>query len=73
LPTIARSFQGSLIDKLERGDRNLIVREVAEIFRVTNGTIYRLARRHAIPSFKFGGSLLFNPQALAQWMRGGTR
>jgi excisionase family DNA binding protein len=70
LPCIASSFQGGLIEKLERGDRNLIVREVAEIFRVTPGTVYRLARKHAIPSFRFGGSVLFNPQKLAQWMRG---
>lgn len=70
LPAIVASFQGGLIDKLERADRNLIVREVAEIFRVTPGTVYRLARKHAIPSFRFGGTLLFNPQALARWMRG---
>jgi excisionase family DNA binding protein len=69
-PTTVSSFQGGLIQKLEHGDRNLIVREVAEIFRVTPGTVYRLARKHAIPSFRFGGSLLFNPQKLAQWMRG---
>jgi excisionase family DNA binding protein len=70
LLAIASSFQGGIIKKLEHGDRNLIVREVAEIFRVTNGTVYRLARKHAIPSFKFGGTILFNPQRLAQWMRG---
>jgi excisionase family DNA binding protein len=70
LPTLASSFQGGLIEKLERSDHSLIVREVAEIFRVTPGTVYRLARKHVIPSFRFGGSLLFNPQKLAQWMRG---
>ena len=70
LPTIASSFQGGLIEKLERGDRNLKVREVAEILRVSTGTVDRLARKHATPSFRFGGSVLFNPQALARWMRG---
>jgi excisionase family DNA binding protein len=68
--TTLAPVEGGLIDKLEHSDRNLIVREVADIFRVTPGTVYRLARKHAIPSFRFGGSLLFNPQKLAQWMRG---
>jgi excisionase family DNA binding protein len=66
---MAHSFQGGLIDKLERTDHALIAAEVAEIFRVTCGTVYRLARNHAIPSFRFGGAVLFDPQALARWMR----
>jgi excisionase family DNA binding protein len=57
LSSIASSFQGGLIESLERGTRALLVEEVAEIFRVTPGTVYRLARKHAIPSFRFGGSL----------------
>lgn len=69
-PSALLPVQGGLIEKLEHSDRNLIVPEVAEIFRVTPGTVYRLARKHAIPSFRFGGSVLFNPQKLAQWMRG---
>lgn len=66
---ITHSFESGLIESLEHGDRALVASEVAAIFRVTTGTVYRLARRHAIPSFRFGGSLLFNPQALAKWMR----
>lgn len=69
LPAMVRSFQGGLIENLERTDHALIVAEVAEIFRVTCGTIYRLAGKHAIPSFRFGGSILFDPQALARWIR----
>ena len=63
------SLQGGLIHKLEHTDHALVVTEVAEIFRVTTWTVYRLAKRNAIPSFRFGGSVLFNPQALANWMR----
>ncbi len=70
LPALARSFHGGLIDKLEHTDHALVASEVAELFRVTCGTVYRLARNHAIPSFRFGGSLLFDPGSLARWMRG---
>jgi excisionase family DNA binding protein len=69
LPSITRSFNGGLIESLERGTRALIALEVAELFRITPGCVYRLARKHAIPSFRFGGSLLFDPQALARWIR----
>lgn len=66
------TLHSGLIESLERGTRALLVREVADIFRVTPGTVYRLARKHIIPgSFRIGGTVLFNPQKLAQWMRGG--
>lgn len=70
LSAIVRSFQGGLIEKLERCDRALRVREVAEILHVSIYTIYRLSRVHAIPGcLRVGGSIRFNPQALASWMR----
>lgn len=69
-PSIACSIQGGLIESLERSTRALLVREVAEIFRVTPGCVYRLARKNVIPSFRFGGTVLFNPQKLAQCIRG---
>jgi|HubBroStandDraft_6_1064221.scaffolds.fasta_scaffold629219_1 excisionase family DNA binding protein len=69
LPAIARSFSGGLIESLERCDHALIVSEVAQMFRVTCGTVYRLARNNSIPSFRFGGSVLFDPGSLARWMR----
>jgi len=69
-PNLARSFQGGIISTVERCERALVVPEVAELFRVTPGTIYKLARRHAIPCFKLGGSIRFDPVVLSQWMRG---
>lgn len=69
LASITRSFPGGLIDKLEHTDHALIVSEVADLFRVTCGTVYRLARKHAIPSFRFGGSILFDPGSLTRWIR----
>ena len=70
LPAAIRSFQGGLIDKLEQTTRALRVREVAEILHVSIYTIYRLSRTHAIPGcLRVGGSIRYNPQALATWMR----
>ena len=72
LPNLAHSFKGGVISTVERCERALVVPEVAAIFRVSPGTIYKLARRHAIPSFKLGGSIRFDPIVLSQWMRGLT-
>jgi excisionase family DNA binding protein len=60
----------SFIENIERGDRALLVPELAALLRVTPGTIYRLARQHAIPSFRIGGSIRFDPLVLSRWMRG---
>ena len=52
---------------LDPSDRAEHLRRLAGLI---DENVDRLARKHAIPSFKFGGSVLFNPQKLAQWMRG---
>ncbi|MGA8504685.1 MAG: helix-turn-helix domain-containing protein [Candidatus Sulfotelmatobacter sp.] len=65
-PTIPSGF----IAQLEQRNSALLAPEVARMLRLTPGTVYRLARQRAIPSFRVGGSLLFDPQRLAQWMRG---
>jgi hypothetical protein len=69
LSTITEPRQGGIIDALERAHRPLTASDVATFFGVTPGCVYRLSRRGVIPSFKFGGSLLFNPQKLAQLIR----
>jgi hypothetical protein len=71
---IPRSIpEHGLIETLERRDSALIAPEVAAIPRITPGIVYRLAKKHIIPgSFRVGGTILSNPQKLAQWMRGGA-
>jgi excisionase family DNA binding protein len=66
LPAVPQSF----IENIEGGDRALLVPEVAVLLRITEGTVYRLARQHAIPSFRIGGSIRFDPLVLSRWMRG---
>jgi excisionase family DNA binding protein len=72
--TSATPTHTGLIETLEFRDSALVVPEVAALLRITPGTVYRLAKKHVIPgSFRAGGTVLFNPQKLAQWMRGGAR
>lgn len=59
-----------VFSKLERAQRPLLATEVAELFRSSLGKVYRLARANLIPSFRFGGSVLFDPKALADRLRG---
>ena len=59
----------SFIARLDSYSRSLKVKEVADLFRITPGAVYKLVARNAIPSFKFGGSLLFDPGALADFVR----
>jgi excisionase family DNA binding protein len=65
---LAAPAASGLVETLKQTNRALVVREVAEMFRVTCGTVYRLARNNAIPNFRFGGTVLFDPQALARWV-----
>ena len=32
-------------------------------------SIYRMAARGQMPSFRFGGAICFDPQKLAKWLR----
>jgi excisionase family DNA binding protein len=66
IPTLAQSF----IETIECSDRALVVPELAALLRISPGTVYRLARKHAIPSFRIGGSIRFDPLVLSRWMRG---
>ena len=49
-------------------DEIMTVREVADFLKVTERTIYRLASKGEIPSFKVGGSWRFRRSDLAAWM-----
>jgi excisionase family DNA binding protein len=72
-PVTLPTLHSGLITTLEQRTSALLAPEVAAILRITPGTVYRLARNHAIPSFRVGGSVLFNPQRLAQWISGGAQ
>ena len=51
-------------------DRPLTVREVAQLLRVTPGTIYQMTRARTIPgAFRVLGSWRFNSEQLERWTK----
>jgi excisionase family DNA binding protein len=62
---------GSIIEIIEKAERALTARELANILHVNPMTVYRLARLRAgaIPAFKVGNSLRFDPKAVASWLQ----
>lgn len=48
-------------------ERELTVKELAEVLRTSPGTIYGLIFRRAIPNIKRGRSVRFKPSAIEAW------
>ena len=59
----------SILDDLETRKGVLNVRDVAEIFRVSQDSIYDLAGSRRIPSFSIGRQIRFDPKTIAFWLR----
>ena len=72
--TVSRSslpiIDSGILEKLERIDHPLIAPELAQMFRSSVQKVYRLARNNVIPSFRFGGSVLFDGAKVARRLRG---
>jgi excisionase family DNA binding protein len=47
----------------------LTANDLAEFLSVSAVSIFRLARRNVIPSFRVGTSLRFCPATVAKWLR----
>ena len=63
------NVQSSLASELEKMSRALRASELAIILSTSKMTIYRLVERGAIPYFRVGGLIRFDPQAIADWLR----
>jgi excisionase family DNA binding protein len=59
----------SLVGKIEAHTGLMTVPEVAEILRVSEWTVYRMAQLKKIPSLIVGGSRRFDPAALGMHFR----
>jgi excisionase family DNA binding protein len=46
----------------------LTVREVASRLRVSSASVYKLCRRGALPGFRIGGALRFQPAAIDEYL-----
>jgi excisionase family DNA binding protein len=49
--------------------RALTVPEIAELLNISERQVYKLAADYRIPCFKIGGSIRFDPAAIADWLR----
>jgi excisionase family DNA binding protein len=56
-------------DKIEAIDHPLKAPELACLLGFSLQRIYKMARHHQIPSYHFGTSVCFDPQAMADWLR----
>ncbi len=59
----------SLADSLHGKARALTVGDVATLLNVSERQVYKLAAERHIPSFRIGGSIRFDPVAIANWLR----
>ncbi len=62
-----------LIEQLEQMTEALTAPEVARLLKMDLSTVYRKARQGQLPAFAVGGSVRFDPQRLADYLRNKTR
>ena len=53
-------------------EKLLILEEVADILRVNQATVYRMARKGDIPAFKVGRQWRFEKNLITKWLRNST-
>ena len=58
-----------LADSLDGKSRALTVADIAQLLNISERQVYKLAAEHRIPCFKIGGSIRFDPLAVAVWLR----
>jgi excisionase family DNA binding protein len=66
---LAMNTRSSLAGELEKMPHALRASELAKILSTSKMTIYRLVEQGAIPHFRVGGLIRFDPQAVADWLR----
>ena len=59
----------TLADRVERIERALTAKELAQLLSVSEVTIFKQAKAGRIPSFRIGTCVRFDPRALADWLR----
>ena len=59
----------NLIERLETRTGAMKVAELCELLGVDDKHVYRMAARGKLPCFHVGGSVRFDPQEVANWLR----
>jgi len=63
-----RGSKMSILKKLRERTRPLGVKEIAELFDVSEATIQRWVRRGEIPAIRVSDTIRFDPGVLADWI-----
>ena len=64
-----RGVAMKLVETLKSRTGALKVAEVAKLFGVTPQPIYKMAASESIPSFRISGSVRFDPDEVAAWLK----
>jgi excisionase family DNA binding protein len=59
----------SIIEKISSIDHAISVAELASLLNLGRTAIYDMVHRGAIPSFRVGYSVRFDPHEIAEWLR----
>jgi len=57
-----------LVDKLKSMDHALTVPELAKMLHMGKTAVYEMVRRGTIPCIRFGYSVRFDPEEIAEWL-----
>lgn len=61
----------TLVQRLNRIERPVTARVLAELLGVSGVTVYKLAAKGVIPSFRIATAVRFDTRAVARWLAGG--
>lgn len=64
-----REVTPSLPDQIERIPHALTAAELAQWLAVSRITVFKLAKRGTLPSFRIGSCVRFSPVTIARWLR----
>ncbi|MGD0938998.1 MAG: helix-turn-helix domain-containing protein [Terracidiphilus sp.] len=59
----------TISEKVESIDHAITVSELSALLHLGKTAIYDMARRAALPHYRISGSLRFDPQTIAEWLR----
>lgn len=70
-PSFSDSISGTtkVIQLVESRDCALKAGELAKLLGVTRQHIYKMAANGAIPSFRIGASVRFDPRQVSEWLK----
>jgi len=63
-------LDGTVPERLRKMKGGISAKQLAPILGVSAVTLYRMAERKGIPSYRVGTALKFDPTAIADWLEG---